>query len=44
MKVRRLQVENFRGIKSLDLVLGDTIMLIGENNSGKIVVLSVPRT
>lgn len=33
MKVRRLQIENFRGIQSLDLALGDTIVLIGRAGS-----------
>jgi putative ATP-dependent endonuclease of OLD family len=43
MKVRRLQIENFRGIKSLDLSLGDTTVLIGENNSGKTAILDALR-
>ncbi len=43
MKVRRLQIENFRGIKSLDLALGDTTVLIGENNSGKTAILDALR-
>lgn len=43
MKVRRLQIENFRGIKSLDLILGDTTVLIGENNTGKTAILDALR-
>lgn len=35
MKLRRFQIENFRGIIDLDLELGDTTVLIGENNTGK---------
>jgi len=43
MKLRRLQIENFRGIASLDLALGDTTVLIGENNTGKTAVLDALR-
>lgn len=43
MKLRRLQIENFRGITSLDLALGDTTVLIGENNTGKTAVLDALR-
>lgn len=43
MKLRRLQIENFRGITSLDLELGDTTVLIGENNTGKTAVLDALR-
>ncbi len=39
MKLRRLEIENFRGITKLDLRLGDTTVLIGENNTGKTAVL-----
>lgn len=39
MKLRRLEIENFRGITNLDLKLGDTTVLIGENNTGKTAVL-----
>jgi putative ATP-dependent endonuclease of the OLD family len=39
MKLRHLLIENFRGLKSLDLALGDTTVLIGENNTGKTAVL-----
>lgn len=43
MLLTRLQIENFRGIKSLDLSLGETTVLIGENNSGKTTVLHALR-
>lgn len=43
MKLRRLQIENFRGIKNLDMELGDTTVLIGENNTGKTAVLDALR-
>ncbi|MDK9703894.1 MAG: DUF2813 domain-containing protein [Sulfuritalea sp.] len=39
MKLRRLEIENFRGITKLDLGVGDTTVLIGENNTGKTAVL-----
>ena len=43
MQLRRLEVENFRGIASLDLVLGATTILIGENNTGKTALLDALR-
>lgn len=43
MLLTRLKIENFRGIKSLDLTLGETTVLIGENNSGKTTVLHALR-
>lgn len=39
MKLRYLQIENFRGLKSLELEFSDTTVLIGENNTGKTAVL-----
>lgn len=39
MKLRRLEIENFRGITKLNLGVGDTTVLIGENNTGKTAVL-----
>ncbi|MBI3230094.1 MAG: DUF2813 domain-containing protein [Burkholderiales bacterium] len=39
MKLRHLQIENFRGLRSLQLEFGDTTVLIGENNTGKTAVL-----
>ena len=35
MQLRRLEIENFRGITKLDLEISDTTVLIGENNTGK---------
>jgi putative ATP-dependent endonuclease of the OLD family len=43
MKLRKLKIQNFRGIKDLELDLDDTTVLIGENNSGKTAVLDVLR-
>jgi putative ATP-dependent endonuclease of OLD family len=43
MKLRRIQIENFRGIQKLDLEIGDTTVLIGENNTGKTAVLDALR-
>jgi len=43
MKLRRLEIENFRGITKLDLNLGNTTVLIGENNSGKTAILDALR-
>jgi putative ATP-dependent endonuclease of the OLD family len=43
MKLRRIQIENFRGIRNLDLEIGDTTVLIGENNTGKTAVLDALR-
>ena len=39
MQLRRIEIENFRGITKLDLEIGDTTVLIGENNTGKTAVL-----
>lgn len=43
MKLRRLEIENFRGITKLDLKLGDTTVFIGENNTGKTAILDALR-
>lgn len=39
MKISRLSIRNFRGIKSADLLLPDHVVLIGDNNTGKSTVL-----
>ncbi len=39
MQLRRLEIENFRGITKLNLAIGNTTVLIGENNSGKTAIL-----
>jgi putative ATP-dependent endonuclease of the OLD family len=43
MKITRLRIENFRSIKSLDLPLDDTTVLIGPNNAGKSAILEALR-
>ena len=43
MQLRRLVIENFRGITQLDLKIGDTTVLIGENNTGKTAILDALR-
>ena len=35
MKISRVQIQNFRNIRNVDVQLGDVVTLIGENNSGK---------
>jgi putative ATP-dependent endonuclease of the OLD family len=39
LKVRRLKIENFRGIASATVLLPDHAVLIGDNNTGKTTVL-----
>lgn len=43
MKLRKVQIENFRGINHLDLDLDDVLVLIGENNTGKTAILHAVR-
>lgn len=43
MLLTSLKIEYFRGIKSLDLALEDTTVLVGENNCGKTTVLHALR-
>lgn len=43
MKLRRIRIQNFRGIKDLELDLDDLVVLIGENNTGKTAVLHAIR-
>ncbi|WP_101103327.1 ATP-dependent nuclease [Macromonas bipunctata] len=43
MYLTKIQLENFRGIKTLELPLGVTTVLVGENNSGKTTVLHALR-
>ncbi len=43
MKLTRLDIKNFRGIKELSVPLDDTTVLIGENNSGKSSILDALR-
>lgn len=39
MKISRLTIQNFRGIKKADLLLPDHVVLIGDNNVGKSTIL-----
>ena len=39
MKITRLKIRNFRGIKCADLLFPDHVVLIGDNNTGKSTVL-----
>ena len=39
MKISRLKIRNFRGIKSADLLFPDHVVLISDNNTGKSTVL-----
>lgn len=43
MKITKVRIENFRGLKELELDLDKTTVLIGENNSGKTSVLDALR-
>ncbi len=43
MKLSKLKIQNFRGIKTLELDLDSTTVLIGENNSGKTAILDALR-
>lgn len=44
MLLSKLQIENFRGIASLEIDLDQTTVLIGENNAGKSTVLDALNT
>ena len=43
MKIAAICIENFRGIKKLELELDEVTVLIGENNAGKTAVLDALR-
>ncbi|MBK1705248.1 ATP-dependent nuclease [Halochromatium glycolicum] len=43
MLLTNLKIENYRGIKTLELALGSTTVLVGENNCGKTSVLHALR-
>jgi putative ATP-dependent endonuclease of OLD family len=43
LELRRVLIENFRGIRKLELELDETTVIIGENNSGKTAVLEALR-
>ncbi|RLQ22599.1 DUF2813 domain-containing protein [Seongchinamella sediminis] len=39
MKIARIKISNFRGIKSAELLLPDQVVFVGDNNTGKSSVL-----
>ena len=43
MKLKKLTIENFRGLPEVDLELDETTVLIGENNTGKTSILEAIR-
>lgn len=43
MRIQKITIQNFRGIKSLELPLDDLTVMIGENNAGKTTVLEAIR-
>ena len=43
MLLSRLRIENYRGVKLLELALDETTVLVGENNCGKTTVLHALR-
>ena len=43
MKIKKLHIENFRSVRSLDLDLNETTVFIGANNSGKSAILEAVR-
>lgn len=44
MQLCRIQIENFRGVTNIDLVLDQMTVLIGENNTGKTSILEALNT
>ena len=44
MKLREVRIENYRNLKNIRMPIGDTTVLIGENNSGKTAFLDAIRT
>jgi putative ATP-dependent endonuclease of OLD family len=43
MKLREIKIQNFRCLEDISMVLDDTTVLIGENNSGKTAMLEALR-
>jgi putative ATP-dependent endonuclease of OLD family len=43
MKITKVRIENFRGLKELEVDLDETTVLIGDNNSGKTSLLDALR-
>lgn len=44
MKLREVRIENYRNLKNIRMPIGDTTVLVGENNSGKTAFLDAMRT
>ena len=43
MCITRIHIENFRSIRNLNMNLGDSTVLIGQNNAGKTAILDAIR-
>ena len=43
MRITKIQIQNFRSIRSLELDIGDTTVFIGPNNAGKSAILEAVR-
>src|ERR1700732_3443459 len=43
MRITRLQFQNFRSIRNLEIELGDTTVFIGPNNAGKTAIIDAVR-
>ena len=43
MRITRLQIQNFRSIRNLEIELGDTTVFIGPNNAGKTAIIDAVR-
>ena len=39
MKIARIKIKNFRGIKDGEILFPDHVVLVGDNNSGKSTIL-----
>jgi putative ATP-dependent endonuclease of the OLD family len=39
MRIARIRIENFRGMKQAELLLPEHAVLVGDNNTGKSTVL-----
>ncbi len=43
MRITRLHIQNFRSVKELTVDLGETTVLIGQNNAGKTAIIDAVR-
>ncbi len=43
MRITRLHIQNFRSVKDLTVDLGETTVLIGQNNAGKTAIIDAVR-